>query len=161
MPLERICQICLSYMYQDKLAGWLRCPSCSFMRKEKTSMISLAEMMGPNKFEDLTPELQANAQEQLRRVNLFRAAYGKPMIVNSGYRTPEHNAEIGGAKNSSHCTCQAIDFRDNDGELKKYIAENPDILEKCDLYMEAPESTPTWVHLQSRAIPSGHRIFKP
>ena len=124
-------------------------------------MISLQEMMGLNKYEDLTSELQANAQEELRRVNIFRGIYDKPMYVNSGYRTVEHNASIGGAKNSSHCTCQAIDFKDNDGELKKYISENPDILEKADLYMEAPESTPGWCHLQSRPIPSGNRIFKP
>lgn len=124
-------------------------------------MISLAEQMGPNKYEDLTPELQANTQEHLIRINKFREIYGKPMYVNSGYRTPEHNALIGGAKNSSHCTCQATDFKDNNGELKKYIAENSDILEKCNLYMEAPESTPTWVHLQSRPTPSGSRTFKP
>lgn len=121
-------------------------------------MISLKEIMGDNKFEDLTPELQANALEQLRRVNLFREAYGKPMYVTSGYRTLEHNAAIGGAKNSAHCEAKATDFKDSDGELKKYIAENPDILEKCDLWAEEFEKTPTWLHLQSR--PASKRIFK-
>lgn len=158
---QRICNICLSFMYLDKLEGWLRCPSCSYMKKLENSMISLQEMLGPNKLEDLTPELLTNANELLIRVNKFRAEYGIPMIVNSGYRTPEHNASIGGAKNSSHCTCQAIDFKDNDGALKKYIAENLDILERCGLYQEAPESTPSWVHLQSRVIPSGSRVFRP
>jgi uncharacterized protein YcbK (DUF882 family) len=131
------------------------------MIKEAKSMITIQEMMGDNKYDDLSEELKRNAEEQLRRVNLFRKEYGIPMIVNSGYRTPEHNAAIGGAKNSSHCTCQAIDFRDNDNKLKEFIAKDPAILERCDLYMEAPESTPTWVHLQSRVIPSGKRVFKP
>jgi hypothetical protein len=158
---ERICNICKAYMYLDKLKGWLRCPSCGFMKKEGNSIVSLDEMMCGNKYEDLSPELQANSLETLKRVNAFRAIYNIPMIVNSGYRTPEHNAAIGGAKDSSHCTCQAIDFRDNDNKLKEYIAANPDILEKCDLYQEAPESTPGWTHLQIRPIPSGHRVFKP
>lgn len=147
-------------MNLDRLVGWLRCPSCGFMLKEKTSMISMQELLGDNKIEDLTPELMNNAQELLRRVNLFRTEYGIPMYINSGYRTIEHNAAIGGAKNSAHCHCQAIDFRDDDGLLKKYIVQHPNILEECDLYQEDPDRTPTWVHLQSRVIPSGKRIFK-
>lgn len=159
--IERICLICLSYMYLDKLDGWLRCPSCSFMKKESKSMISLQEMMGDNKFEELSEELQNNARDLLVRVNKFRAEYGIPMYVTSGYRTAEHNVKVGGSKNSAHCQCKAIDFKDNDGKLKEFIATDPAILERCDLYMEAPESTPTWVHLSSRLPNSGNRIFKP
>lgn len=33
-----------------------------------------------------------------------------PMHITSGYRTPEHNAEVGGAKDSQHIHCKAIDF---------------------------------------------------
>lgn len=143
-----------------KLSGWLRCLCCGFMKKDTKSMISLQEMLGDNKVEELTPELLANAQEQLRRVNLFRTKYAIPMYVTSGYRTVEHNAAIGGAKDSAHCKCQAIDFADKDGLLKKYIAEHPEILTECDLYQEDPESTPTWVHLQSRITASGNRVFK-
>lgn len=161
MSHERICPTCLSFMYLHKLNGWIKCPSCGFMKKEVKAMISLQELLGDNKLEDLSPELLSNSSELLARLNKFRAEYGNPMYVNSGYRTPEHNAEIGGAPGSSHTTCQACDFHDNDGELKKFIANDPDILVRCDLYMEAPESTPTWVHLQSRVIKSGNRIFKP
>ena len=38
MPLERICQTCLSYMYLHELKGWLKCPSCGFMKREKKSL---------------------------------------------------------------------------------------------------------------------------
>lgn len=37
--------------------------------------------------------------EKLERV---REEYGKSIIVTSGYRCPDHNAEIGGKENSSH-----------------------------------------------------------
>ena len=161
MSSERICKVCLSYMYLDKLVGWLRCPSCGFMKKEAKSMISQQELMGDNKWEELTPELQANAEELLKRVNIFREKYGIPMYVNSGYRSVEHNASIKGAKDSAHCECQAIDFKDSDGKLFEFIKNNPKILEECDLYMENPGWTGTWIHLQSRAIPSGHRVFIP
>lgn len=33
-----------------------------------------------------------------------------PVIISSGYRTPAHNASIGGAKSSKHCTGQAADI---------------------------------------------------
>lgn len=158
---ERICSTCLSYMYMVELKGWLKCPSCGFMKKELKSMISLKELLGDNKLEDLSTELQANATDLLERLNKFRAIYGIPMYVTSGYRTPEHNAAIGGAKDSSHTTCQACDFKDYDNKLKDYIAANPNILIECDLYQEDPVTTTTWVHLQSRVIPSGNRVFKP
>lgn len=158
---ERICPICLSYMYMPELKGWLKCPSCSFMKKEANSMIVLKELLGDNKLEDLTPDLLNNANDLLIRLNKFRVEYKIPMIVNSGYRTEAHNAEIGGAKNSSHCHCQAADFRDNDGLIKKFIENDPDVLVRCDLYQEDPLATKTWVHLQSRVTPSGNRVFKP
>ena len=34
----------------------------------------------------------------------------KPMIITSGFRTPEHNAEIGGASHSQHLYGKAADF---------------------------------------------------
>jgi len=161
MPLERICQTCLSYMYMHTLEGWLKCPACGWMRKEGKSMISIKEILGDTKQEDLSQELQDNLLELQRRVNLFRAEYGKPMIVTSGYRTPEHNAKIGGSKASSHMTCQAVDFKDGDKALKEFIAKDPDILVRCNLYQEHPDHTETWVHLQSRPTKSGNRVFKP
>jgi hypothetical protein len=148
-------------MINDKLDGWLRCPSCGFCKKELNSMITLQEMMGNNDYDSLSDELKKNAEETLRRVNLFRAEYGVPMIVTSGYRTPEHNIAIGGSKNSAHCQCQAIDFKDNDGKIKEFIAKDLQVLERCDLYMEDPSVTKTWVHLSIRPTKSGNRVFMP
>ena len=36
---------------------------------------------------------------------------GQPLTVLSAYRTPEHNARVGGAKNSQHCLGKALDIR--------------------------------------------------
>lgn len=40
----------------------------------------------------------------------IREHYGKPVIINSGYRCKEHNAKIGGAPSSRHTYGDAIDF---------------------------------------------------
>ena len=34
------------------------------------------------------------------KLNAIRSRYGKPIVVTSGYRSPEHNATVGGVKNS-------------------------------------------------------------
>ncbi|MCB1518736.1 MAG: YcbK family protein [Hyphomicrobiaceae bacterium] len=34
----------------------------------------------------------------------------KKAVVNSAYRTPWHNAAVGGAENSYHTKCMAVDF---------------------------------------------------
>lgn len=40
----------------------------------------------------------------------LREAWGRPIIVNSGYRSSELNSKIGGAKSSQHLTGCAVDI---------------------------------------------------
>ena len=42
---------------------------------------------------------------------MLRTAVGKPLIVESGYRCPTHNAAVGGAALSPHVFGMAIDVR--------------------------------------------------
>lgn len=44
---------------------------------------------------------------------------GIPFIITSGFRTPEHNAEVGGAKNSAHLRGNAVDIKANN-DLERY-----------------------------------------
>lgn len=44
----------------------------------------------------------------------IRAHFNKPVIVTSGYRTPEYNAKIGGVKNSQHTKGTAADIQVSD-----------------------------------------------
>lgn len=41
----------------------------------------------------------------------IRDAYGKPIVVTSGYRCVKANEAVGGAKNSDHVYCCAADIR--------------------------------------------------
>lgn len=108
----------------------------------------------------LNEELEKNLKELLRRVNIFREIYGQPMTVNSGYRPGHYNVEAKGAPQSAHLTCEAVDIKDADGKIKKFITENPACLLRADLYCESFLMTPTWVHFQTRKTPSGNRIFQ-
>lgn len=40
----------------------------------------------------------------------IRNQFGKPIIINSGYRTPEYNKKVGGATRSQHCYGTAVDI---------------------------------------------------
>ena len=40
----------------------------------------------------------------------LREMYGKPITVNSGYRCPQLNAAVGGAKTSQHMRGEAADI---------------------------------------------------
>lgn len=41
----------------------------------------------------------------------IRTHFGKPVVVTSGYRTPEHNAKVGGAAKSRHMLGIAADIQ--------------------------------------------------
>lgn len=95
------------------------------------------------------------------RARLNQLGFKPPRVFTCTYRSPEHNARVGGAKKSSHLTGCACDIADADGLLKDYLRTNPEVLEECDLYAEDFDSTPTWAHLTTLAPKSGRRIFKP
>ena len=56
-----------------------------------------------------TGKLRLNA-DALDRLQALRNALGKPLIVNSAYRSPEHNKRVGGAKASKHLEGIAFDI---------------------------------------------------
>lgn len=114
-------------------------------------------LMGRDAEYPLSDQFLVNLDQLLVAVNALRTLYGKPMYVSSGYRPGKYNVAAGGASNSSHLSCQAVDFRDGDGAIKTFCT--PKILEQCGLYMEDPKHTPTWCHVQVR--PTANRIFIP
>ena len=50
-------------------------------------------------------------QEFLDKLDLARGYSNVPYVINSGFRTPEHNAAVGGVPGSSHLTGWASDVR--------------------------------------------------
>jgi hypothetical protein len=56
------------------------------------------------------------------KLQALRTKLGKPMIVNSGYRSPKHNKAVGGASNSMHMQGIAFDVRMDNHDPETYIA---------------------------------------
>lgn len=40
----------------------------------------------------------------------IRTHFGAPVVINSGYRTPQYNAKVGGVTDSQHCYGTAADI---------------------------------------------------
>jgi zinc D-Ala-D-Ala carboxypeptidase len=80
----------------------------------------------------------------------IRDHYGKGVKVNSGYRSPDVNAKVGGSKTSDHCKGMAADIEIpgvSNYELATYIKDN---LKYTQLILEfytpgVPDSG--WVHV--------------
>ena len=54
-------------------------------------------------------------------LNKVREAYGKPMVVNSGYRCKKHNKKVGGKKNSAHLRGTAADIKCTNSAIRYSI----------------------------------------
>lgn len=65
------------------------------------------------------------------------------------------------ALKSAHIDGDAIDLAPVNGKIKEFHDYVAGRLEELDIYMEHPDSTPSWCHIQTRKIPGGNRIFRP
>lgn len=117
------------------------------------------------KSKELTQEHYQHAQDLCDRVNaLFKDLGIDIPKVSSGFRPAAINANVpGSAKKSLHMTCQAVDLEDPTGSLDKLIESRPELLTKHKLWLEDPDSTLGWVHLDCSPVRADRkiRIFKP
>ena len=68
-------------------------------------------------------EAIANLKRVCSWLEVLRERYGKPIVINSGYRSPQLNKKIGGVPTSNHLTGCAVDIRVADMEqLIRYAA---------------------------------------
>ena len=59
-----------------------------------------------------TPAVKKNLEKLINEVlDPLREAWGAPIIVTSGYRSPKLNKAVGGSKTSQHVLGQAADIR--------------------------------------------------
>lgn len=127
-------------------------------------MIQLKEL-NPRNF-PTTPEIDANLQILLEKMNKVRVAYAQPMIVTSGLRSEKLQEALiiagkSNAPKSHHLTGEAVDIQDKDGKLAEWVKANISLMEQIGLWFEDPASTVGWLHCQIVPPKSGKRFFIP
>lgn len=73
---------------------------------------------------DNTPDAAVVAHlEELteRLLDPLREAFGRPIIVTSGYRCPELNKAVGGSPTSAHLQGYAADLVPKDGNVQRFL----------------------------------------
>ena len=86
------------------------------------------------------------ATELIETLEKIRNHFNTPVIINSGYRTPNWNSKIGGTPNSYHCKGMAADIRVN-GMNPKQVAKilNEIVPDECGIIVYR-----SWVHFDVR-----------
>lgn len=91
--------------------------------------------------EKLPDGVEANLKALVTEVlEPARQRLGIPIMVNSGYRCPKHNALVGGVANSQHMKGEAADIRCADNKLLAEIIEQKGNFDQLIIY-------PTFLHV--------------
>lgn len=100
-----------------------------------------------------SPEVVDNLEILIEMMDKIREKWGSPIIVTSGYRCPQLNTVIKGAKNSSHMKGLACDFHPAKGkksDLFKMIKEMMDsgeITVSQLIWEYGNKKEPQWIHI--------------
>jgi hypothetical protein len=78
----------------------------------------------------------------------IREHLGKPIRVNSGYRSPAVNKRIGGALTSQHSLGEAIDLDLHDRDLFEWIIDN--VVFDQLIYEAGNDTEAAWFHISYR-----------
>lgn len=87
----------------------------------------------------------------------IREHFGKPVTITSGYRTPEHNAEVGGSKSSQHLLGRAADIRVAGVSVEDVAAYAESLMPDwggVGRYPVKAGRATGWVHVDTRATKS-------
>lgn len=60
--------------------------------------------------------------EAMDKLQKLRTILGRPLILNSAYRSPQHNRNVGGATRSQHLEAKAFDVRQDNQDPHLFLA---------------------------------------
>ena len=95
----------------------------------------------------------------------MRSRAGRPILINSGYRSPQLNKKIGGVPTSNHLTGCAADIRvDNMKQLIRYAAILLDYADESkqdfdELLIEKNRYGAIWLHFAVRPKDNRRKVM--
>jgi uncharacterized protein YcbK (DUF882 family) len=99
---------------------------------------------------EMPSQVVTNIIELAKNLQVLRDEVKKSIQITSGYRSPEHNAKVKGAKNSQHITGMAADIKVS-GMTPKQVAE---VIERLIAEKKMKEGGigiyKTWLHYDHR-----------
>lgn len=107
--------------------------------------------------DDVTKHNAEDLRDKINALDYQPAMYGSSFlrdIVTQKRVNPK-------AMKSSHLYGCALDIKDPDGKLAKWLKKNEHKLIEVGLWCEDPKYTPGWCHLQTTRPASGNRFFIP
>ncbi len=105
-------------------------------------------------------------QEQIKNLRLLvekvldpaRDELGAPIIVSSGFRSPEVNKAINGAKNSQHLKGQAADISCHDNKKLFRIIQDMEFDQL--IYEFGDENQPSWIHVSYSSVLNRNQVLR-
>ena len=91
-----------------------------------------------------------NIIELAKNLQVLRNAVNKSISITSGYRSPEHNAKVKGAKDSQHVKGTAADIKVAGMTPKEVALVIEGLIEKGKIKQGGIGIYPSWVHYDIR-----------
>ena len=94
--------------------------------------------------------VRANIIELIKNLQVLRDEVNRPIYITSGYRSPEHNAKVKGAKNSQHVQGTAVDLKVQGLKPKEVAPIIERLIKEGKMKQGGIGIYPSWVHYDIR-----------
>jgi len=99
---------------------------------------------------DIPNNVLPNILQLAKNLQVLRDAVGKSISITSGYRSPQHNKKIGGAKDSQHVKGMAADIKVTGMTPKEVALVIEGLIEQGKMKQGGIGIYPSWVHYDVR-----------
>lgn len=96
--------------------------------------------------------IKKNIIELIHNLQVIRDEVKVPISITSGYRSPEHNAKVKGAKDSQHVKGTAVDFKVQGLTPKQVAVIVERLIKEGKIKQGGIGIYPSWVHYDIRGI---------
>ena len=127
-----------------------------------TEHFSLEEMTATNSgHENIPDQKQIDSMKLLceKVLEPLRVMYGKPIHVNSGFRSVQVNASIGGVATSQHCKGEAADIKCENNRELFYIIKQKFIFDQL-IWEGGDDNQPAWIHVSYKLANNRNQVLK-